>query len=484
MNKVTLLCSSAATICLISAFSFTSKGPNHSNSKVKTKRITLTYCKDIAPIIYSKCYSCHRPSEAAPFTLKTYEDVQQRGDFIAQVTEKRYMPPWKPAPTSVHYQGDESLTQDQIDKIQTWVKEGMVKGDEASLPKLPQFSGTWSLGQPDLIVKMPKPFTVPADGPDVYRNFVIPLHLKKDEYLAAIDFRPSARTVVHHSLFYYDSSGYAESIDGQDGQPGFGGLMGIEQVALHAAGSGGALSFMTFGSSGSPTSGSKFGNLGGWAVGAQPRILPDGLAYYLPKSSDLILSTHFHPNGMKETEQSTVGLYFAKKPPANEFTALLLPPIFGFLSGIDIPAGDKNYQLLDSYTLPVGTNAVGVSAHAHYLGKHMQLTAILPDGKSIDLLDITDWDFNWQGQYQFAHSINLPAGTKLNSLITYDNSATNPRQPSSPPKEVRWGEQTTDEMGSLILVVVPKNHADMKKLDDDYFAHVRDTYLRNVTTKR
>ena len=161
--------------------------------------------------------------------------------------------------------------------------------------------------------------------------------------------------------------------------------------------------------------------------------------------------------------------------------SLLLPPLFGAISGIDIPAGDKDYKITDSFKLPVSVEAFGVTAHAHYLGKKMVLTATLPSGKVLTLLNIPDWDFNWQGQYQFVSPVTLPAGTVLHSLITYDNSATNPHQPSNPPKEVWWGEQTTDEMGSLILLIYPKNPQQMQTLNFANLLHIRSVYMK---TKR
>ncbi len=438
-----------------------------------------TFNQNIAPIIFQHCSSCHRPHTAAPFSLLNYKDVAQRGAFIASVVRKKYMPPWKLVSCSVQFRNQNILSSSQIDEIQEWVKDGMPKG-KGLPPQAPHFDGNWNLGQPDLIVKMPRAFTIPASGPDIYRNFVVPLHLSKGTYIKAIEFHPSARRVVHHSLFYYDATGYAQKLDGQDGQPGFSGLMAIRKIAMHSSGHARAIqSIASFGGSGTAANHSEFGSLGGWAVGANAVMLPHGLAYYVPKSSVLILSTHFHPDGRVEHEQSVIGLYFAKSPPRQAFTTILLPPVFGAVSGIDIPAGDKDYEIHDSFKLPVAIKAFGVTAHAHYLGKKMLLTATLPSGKVLTLLNIPNWDFNWQGQYQYQQAVNLPAGTVLHSLITYDNSASNPHQPNNPPKEVWWGEQTTDEMGSLILLVYPDQPSQMKSLNLATLWHLRADYLAN-----
>lgn len=191
------------------------------------------------------------------------------------------------------------------------------------------------------------------------------------------------------------------------------------------------------------------------------------------KGSDLILSTHFHPSGKAEEETSTVALYFADKPPSKRFTGLQLPFGFGVLAGINIPAGKKDFAIEDSFTLPVDVRAFGVSAHAHYIAKTFKLTATLPDGKTKTLLSISDWDFAWQEGYSFKDYEPLPRGTKLTVKITYDNSADNPRNPTNPPKRVRWGRESLDEMGSMTLQVVADKEAEMKTLQDAYRKHIQ-----------
>ncbi|HTI51550.1 MAG TPA: hypothetical protein VL475_11385, partial [Planctomycetaceae bacterium] len=301
------------------------------------------------------------------------------------------------------------------------------------------------LGTPDLVLEMPAAFDVPADGPDIYRNFALPTNLAEDRWVKAIEFRPSARGVVHHSLFFGDTSGAARAQDGKDGQPGFPGL-----GAVFTFQAGDPLSALT-------------GGLGGWVPGSTPAFLPEGMAYPLRKGSDLLLQTHFHPNGVAQTEKSTIALYFGPKP-AREIASLQVPAFFGVRANIDIPAGVPDYKVRGSFTLPADVDAVGVSAHAHYLARGAKLTATLPDGQVRILLWIRDWDFNWQDQYQFADLLPLPKGTRMDGELIYDNSANNIRNPNSPPKRVRWGEQSTDEMGSLILSVVPRQAGDIEAL--------------------
>src|SRR5579872_963622 len=305
-----------------------------------------TYAKAVAPILFDRCAACHRPGEAAPFALLNYSDAKRHGSEIAAVTKSRQMPPWKAAGDCA-YKDDLRLSDAQIATLQRWVAAGMPEGRAADLPKAPQFGSGWPLGQPDLVLKMPKAFTVRAEGPDIYRTFVLPTNLTRDTWVRAIDFRPGARSVVHHSLFFFETSGEARKRDGQDGQPGFNGGMG--------GGGRTGLDFLNGGKSGSGA-----GSLGGWALGANPVALPDGLAYFVPKGADILLSTHFHPSGKAEEEQSTIALYFAKRAPEREFTGVQLPPLFGALAGLDIPANTHDYKIEDDYTLPVDIKAFGV----------------------------------------------------------------------------------------------------------------------------
>jgi hypothetical protein len=321
---------------------------------------------------------------------------------------------------------------------------------------------------------MAEAFEVRATGPDVYRTFVVPLNLDRDVWVRAVDFRPSARMVVHHSLFFLDNTGAARERDEDDPGPGFSGGMG------GAAGLGGRRNRLGAlggrgrgGQSAVEQLATGAGGLGGWALGGRAMELPDGLALFVPKGSDLILSTHFHPSGKVEREQSTVGLYFAAAPPVQAFTGIQLPPIFGVLEGLDIPPGESKYTIGDSFVLPIDVRAFAVGAHAHYLGKDFTLTATFPDGTTRTLLSIPDWDFGWQERYRFKDFVALPKGTRLQATLVYDNSAANRRNPSRPPVRVTWGEESNDEMGSISLQVVAANRGELPQLQQAMAAHLR-----------
>jgi hypothetical protein len=437
-----------------------------------------TFNKDVAPILFGQCTTCHRPGEAAPFALLTYEDAKKRGKLIAHVTQSKQMPPWKAAAGDVAFRDDRRLKEEQIAVLQRWVATGMAEGDKKDLPAAPTFASEWALGKPDLVVKMPKAYHVPAEGRDIYRNFAIALGLKEDKWVRAIDFRPSAASVVHHTLFFLDTTGTAAKLEADSGQVGStGGMGGFGRGAKGKGGAGGIGGIAgALGGGGS----SQTGNLGGWALGAQARTLPDGLAFHLTKGADLILATHFHPSGKAEEEASTVAFYFADKPPVQRFMGLQVPYLFGVGAGIDIPAGKKDFSIDDSYVLPLDVKAFGISAHAHYIAKDFKVTATLPDGKTKTLLRIPEWDFGWQEQYRFQDFIDLPKGTKLHARITYDNSAENPRNPTNPPRRVKWGQQSTDEMGSITLQVVAAKEAEFPQLREAYGNHIRDEGLKTL----
>jgi hypothetical protein len=403
----------------------------------------VTFNRDVAPIIYRNCSSCHRPGEAAPFALLSYTNVARKAATIAKVIASRRMPPWQPEPVSYAYRDERRLSDAEIALIQAWVKQGMPEGSANDRIEAPKFTSDWQLGEPDLVVEMPAAYHVPADGPDIYRNLAVPLGLAEDKWITAIDIRPSARAVVHHVLYSADTSGTAHLKPSPGPEPGFSGMQAGTSAIL----------------------------IGGWAVGAQPHFYPEGLALRVSKGSDLVVQYHFHPTGKPEAEKSQVALYFAKQAPGRTLTRIQMPPSYSLFSGLDIPAGEKDFVIRDSCTLPAAVDAVGVSAHAHYLAKQLKMTATLPGGDVKTLFFIKDWDFAWQDRYFFQQLVPLPKGTRLDSEIHWDNSAENPRNPLAKPVRVTWGEETKDEMGSISLVVVPHEESDLTVLQQENARH-------------
>ena len=402
-----------------------------------TAHADVTFNRDVAPVVYANCVACHHDGEVAPFPLVTFADVAKHAKQIAAVTATRYMPPWKPQPGWGHFVGERRLTDGQIKMLADWAAAGAPEGT-GTAPPPPAFTAGWQLGPPDLVVKMPQPFHVAADGNggrDVYRAFAVPLNLARDQFVTAVEFRPDSKTVIHHALFFLDANGAGRKKEAaeHDGQPGY----------------------VSFGGPGIPITGS----LGGWAPGAMPEPLPAGWGRLVRAGSDLILQCHFHPTGKPEVEQATVGLYFAKQPPTRVIAA---GNVHTF--AINIPAGDATYVRDAAYTVPVDVDVIGITPHAHLLCRDMKAWAELPDGKRQNLIWIDDWDFNWQGTYRCADPVRLPAGTVVHMRYTYDNSAANERNPNAPPKRVRYGEQTTDEMAFLFLELSPVRRADAAEL--------------------
>jgi tetratricopeptide (TPR) repeat protein/mono/diheme cytochrome c family protein len=413
---------------------------------------TVTFDRHIAPIVFQNCSGCHRPGEAAPFSLLSYQDVRKHATQIAEVTRSRQMPPWQPDPADPAcgpFANERRLTDDQITLINRWAAEGQVEGDASDLPPAPPAAGGWQLGTPDVIARMPAPYTLPADGEagkDVYRNFVVPVTLPAGpqsspaRYVRAVEIHPGNPKVVHHLFVMTDSTGEGRRLDRKDAEPGYPGM---------SAGDG-------------PQS--PGGHLLSWQPGRTPVREPEDLAWRIDPGTDIVLQVHMRPSGKPEPVQIEVGLYFTDKPPTRQPFNLLLRS-----TAIDIPPGESNYPIEASYTLPVDVELMAALPHAHYLGKDLKAWATLPDGSRRNLIRIRDWDFNWQSEYRYAKPVVLPRGTVLQMRYTYDNSAANPRNPSSPPKRVMYGLNTSDEMGEMWLQVVPRLPQNFDLLRNDYF---------------
>lgn len=426
-----------------------------------------TFVEPIAAIIYTHCSNCHRPGQAGPFSLLSYSDVSQRAATIQAVIRDSYMPPWKPIHTGIDFSNDRRLSDQEKKQIDAWIAAGCPEGDSSKTPKAPDFPEGWSLGTPDLVVQMESPFQIPADGPDLYRSFVFPVGLPEDKWIKAIEVRPTARGAVHHALFFLDIDGAAKEQKSADGQPGFAGMNFLKTR-------GNALERM-------PDSLAR--GLGGYVPGATPNRLPGDLARFLPKGSDIVMQTHFHPTGKKQTEQSQLGLFFADVAPKQLLVPVQLPPLFGMGAGIDIDAGDANYLLRDEYVLPIDIVGFEIGGHAHYICRKMTMTATPPGGEPIELLRIDDWDLDWQDQYMFKSPVSLAKGTKLKVDIIYNNSAENPENPFSPPRPINWGRESTDEMGSITMLAIAKHESERVILEQDIKARTRESLRKRISSQ-
>lgn len=395
---------------------------------------TPTYSRDIAPLLQTHCQECHRPGGIGPFALNDYETARRWANDIAHFTATRQMPPWKATPGFGDLAGARHLPQETIDQFAAWVRGGTPEGNPSDLPPPREFTGDWKLGrEPDLVLDAPE-YTLGADGPDEYRCFVIPTQLADDRYVTALEVRPGNPRVVHHVLTFLDGNGRARELDRRHDGPGY----------VTSAGFPGFL----------PT-----GNLGGWAPGMQVRELPEGIVRLLPVGADVVVQVHYHRSGRVETDRTQIGLYFSRTPPQRAVQNVPVLPWSGPLGEFEIPAGSNRHEVRTSFLLPQDMEAVAITPHMHLLGHDIEVTATRPDGTRVNLIQIRDWDFNWQETYPFQSPVPLPRLTRIEVLAHFDNSEDNPANPFRPVQPVRWGESTDEEMCIAFVEMVPTRPA-------------------------
>ncbi len=414
----------------------------HVTGHAQTRQVTFT--RDVAPILFAHCASCHRTNDIGGFSLLTYADARPRAGAIARATRDRHMPPWKPAPIAgLALVGDRRLSDRDIATLQRWVESGAPEGNPSDLPPRPDAPDGWRLGTPDLVATMPAPYTVPAGGADHLRSVVIPLAMTRGRWVRGLEFRPGAPRVVHHANIRVDRTRSARALDGTDGAPGFDGRL---------------------------TGGAEFpaGQFLGWTPGQLPPLLDDGTAWWLEPNSDLVVQLHLRPGERAETVQVRVGLFFADGPGTAAATPRRTPVMMRLgVQDLDIPAGAAAYTTTDSFRLPVDVELLAIQPHAHFRARDVAASALLPDGTEQPLLHIPDWDFDWQDQYRLARPLTLPAGAVLRMSYRYDNSSANRRNPDRPPRRVRWGQRSDDEMGDVWFQLLATRESDRARLVAD-----------------
>ncbi len=394
----------------------------------------VTFSRDIAPIIYKNCTPCHRPGESGPFSLLTYDDAKRHASQIADVTKRRFMPPWLPQAGYGKFEEERGLTEKQIALISEWVREGALPGPPGGTP-VPKFSSEWQLGPPDLILHVAQPYNLPADGSEVFWNFIVPVPIKTTRWVRAMEVRPGNPRVFHHANVIIDRSGSARRQEKTAGA-GFPGMdLTVEESTFDPDGH-----FLS------------------WKPGSAPVVEPDGMAWRAEPGMDLVLNVHLRPTGKPEVVNPEIGLYFTDKP-QDKFPMLVQLEHDG---AIDIKPGDHDFMVTDNFTCPLDLTVLAIYPHAHYLAKLMEGYATLPDGTRKWLIRIPDWDLNWQGVYRLKEPVHLPRGTVVSMRYHYDNSSENVRNPNNPPKEVKAGIRATDEMGHLWLQVLPDAPGDQR----------------------
>ena len=404
--------------------------PARQASSAATPAEQVTFNHDVAPIIFHSCYTCHRPGEAAPFSLLNYSDVKKHARQIVDVTQSRAMPPWLPQPQKLKFADELRLSDAEIRMIQRWVEQGEIEGNPADVPAQPKFVEGWRLGKPDLVLTANKPLTLPPSGTDTYWNFIFPVPIQQTRWVKAIEIRPGDKRYVHHANILVDREGSSRQRETEPGA-GFGGMeIRIESQVFD------------------PDSHLLF-----WKPGTVPYVEPEGMALRLDKGTDLILNTHLQPSGKPEVIQPSIGIYFTTHP------ATKLPMLLQLENDakLDIPPGQKDFVVTDEFLLPIDVDLLAIYPHAHYLGKDIQALATLPNGTTETLIHIPQWNLNWQAVYRYAEPVRLPKGTRVSLRYVYDNSEENPLNPSHPPARVRGGNRSSDEMCHLWLQVLPVN---------------------------
>jgi peroxiredoxin len=411
-------------------------------SSSANKTSDVTYYRDVLPVLQNNCQTCHRPGEAAPFSLMTYHQARKWAEDIKEYTQTRKMPPWKPVDCNGLFQNERQMSDADIATLARWVDQGMAEGDPKDSPPPRQFVGGWQLGEPDLVLEAEEEVTIGPAGRDAFRVLVFPTHFDEDRYVTAVEVRPGNKRVVHHTVNVVDTTGQARKLIEaeknrekkayeQDSGPGYPVTMGFGFLPVPPRVTG----------------------MGGWAPGLLLRPLPEGVGYPLPKGGDLVVQFHYHRTGKVEKDRTRIGLHLAKKPVSHRNQPVIIPGRF-----ISIPAGADNYEVHGQVWVEQDIKLLTVMPHMHLLGKSIKATMTLPDGATKTLIDIRDWDYNWQEVYYLNEPMKVPAGTRFDVVAHYDNSDKNPLNPSSPPQSVAFGEQTTNEMCFVFLGVTTDNN--------------------------
>jgi hypothetical protein len=387
----------------------------------------ITYTQEIARIFQAKCQGCHRAGDIAPFALDSYAAAQTWGEDIQRVVRERIMPPWKPVDAHGRFKGDFGLTDEERETILSWYRNGAPEGDAAALPEPLPETGEWHLGEPDAVIQMPELYNVPRRK-DTYRCFVVPTNFDDDQWLKAVQVVPGERQVVHHVILYMDQTGRSAALDAQDEEPGY--------ECFGGPGEGVPLSVSSM--------------LGGWVPGSRTEALPDGVGLLIPKGARVIIQMHYYPAGREHSDQTKVGLYFAKAEERMRKRMIFLPLVN---TTFRIPAGANDHPVAAAMpTLPADIHMV--VPHMHLLGRKIEVTRTPRlHWNAESLIRIDDWDFNWQGFYTFVKPVRVNFLDRITLNCRFDNSADNPRNPSNPLKVVRWGEGTEDEMCLAFLGV-------------------------------
>ncbi len=393
----------------------------------------VVFHRDVAPILQKHCQECHRPGGVGPFALLSYRQARNWAEDIRDYTRSHTMPPWKPTDGPA-FRNERRMTEAEVATLAAWVEGGTPEGDAKAAPAPRTFATGWQLGKPDLVLTVPDDFELAATGGDHFRCFVLPTGLTEDRYVTAIELHPGNPRVVHHAVVLLDPGQRGRKAEAAqkerderrekpraDRGPGYISPMGLELLPSSLLG--------------------PWPIVGVWTPGQVPAHLPGGTGYYLPKGSDLVLQIHYHRSGRAEKDRTAIGLYFAKKPNVHRIEGFTVPGNLLYL-----PAGQDRIRVTGRVYAPQDITLHSVFPHMHLIGKEVKVTMTPPGGTTRTLLEVKNWDFNWQETYYYRQPIEVPADTRFDLEAIYDNSAKNPANPFSPPRTIFVGLETTNEM--------------------------------------
>ncbi|HXI93005.1 MAG TPA: thiol-disulfide isomerase [Blastocatellia bacterium] len=471
MNKfrvgaIALISLIAAAVYALPAIQASGSGPAAKN---------VTFNKEVAPIFYKSCAECHRPGEAAPFSVLSYKDVRPWAKSIKEKVVSRQMPPWHADPHVGRWSNDPRLTQAQVDTISAWVDGGAAEGNPKDLPPAPQFVEGWGIGKPDVIIQMPEDYTVEASGPDEYQYFDAPTNFKEDKYVQMAEARPGNRKVVHHIIAFVVPPG----------QPSLN-MVPKEQRSAALEGSLKNTPFYRDGllirmkkdqpvyndATEIPANLKGFNNvddfLTAYAPGSDYGEWQPGTAKKIPAGATIRFQVHYSKiAGSIQTDRSMVGMIFAKQPPERLMKTRAVSNVF-----FEIPPNADHHKVIAIWKPSLDVTLYSLMPHMHYRGAAMEYKVFYPDGKSEVLLNVPAYSFNWQMAYRPQAPIRIPAGSKIQVTGYFDNSAKNKFNPD-PTKAVRQGEPTYDEMMMGFMDYTAEKPQTLAKVDPQVF----DTYV-------
>lgn len=385
-----------------------------------TSPVNVTFNKDVLPVLENRCQECHRPGEIAPMSFLTYKETRAWAKAIKTAVLTKQMPPWFADPHYGKFSNDRSLSQAEIDTIVAWVDTGAKEGDPKDAPKPREFVTGWTIGKPDQVFEMPTAVDIPASGVVDYTYMIIPTNFKQDMWVQAAEARAGARQEMHHVIAFLRPPGSQWFRDEPVGVP-FIPAKGERQRRDAQQEAGAEL-------------------LVGWAPGLPPTALEPGQAKLVKAGTDIVLQLHYTPNGTATSDKTKIGLIYAKEPPKERVMTMNALNFF-----LKIPPGDPNYESHSAITLHHDVKLVSMMPHMHLRGKDFEYQAVYPTGEKQILLKVLHYDFNWQLTYALADQLLLPKETRIECTAHHDNSANNKYNPD-PTKEVRWGDQTWEEM--------------------------------------